>query len=177
MAHKYSFEQLCRMSDPELEAVFEKGLTPDFKKLVGFEFKGYNTPKFAKLMGIQKFKKGFFFRNERPFGYNVPVMQNGLYARWICEPSESEPKRFGFYSVNNVFPHGPDNLEPHALLLNYGHGENSLTEGGGFLRDFLVQVDPENEDIYLGKAFIALGKLRKFSNFFVLERDRETWVK
>lgn len=176
MAGKYTFEQLCKMSNADLEKVYAQGVTPDFNNLVGWEFKGFNTPKFAQLIGIRKFKKGFFRRNEQPFGYNIPVMQNSLYARWICEPSDQEPKRFGFFSVNKGFAHGPDNQDPNALLLNYADGENALTEGA-FLRDFVIQPDETNPDLYLGKAYIALGQKRIFSSFFVLERDRETWVK
>ncbi|MEJ2362959.1 MAG: hypothetical protein P8Z75_16395 [Gammaproteobacteria bacterium] len=40
-----------------------------------------------------------------------------------------------------------------------------------FLRDYLVQVDADNEDLYLGKAFVALGPKRVFVSYFVLERE------
>lgn len=173
---KYTFEELCMMKPAELEEVFKKGITPDFKKLAGWEFRGYNVTPVAKLLGIQKFKKGFYYKNEQPFGYNIPVVQNRFWADWECLPDNQEPKRFGFYSVKKVNPSEKENKEPHALILNYGDGENSLFDGK-FLRDYLVQVDPDNPDLYLGKAYIALGPMRVFSNFFVLERHRESWVK
>ena len=40
------------------------------------------------------------------------------------------------------------------------------------LRDYLVQVDPANPDLFLGKAYDALGPLRMPTNFFILERFR-----
>ena len=176
MTRKYSFEDLCLMSPADLEGIFKKGVTPDFEKLAGWEFRGYNVTPMAKLMGIQKFKKGFFHKNNRPFGYNIPVIQNRFWGDWICKPENDDPKRFGFYSVAEAAQQSVENKEPHALVLNYGDGENSLFDGA-FLRDYVVQVDPENPDLYLGKAYIALGPTRIFSNFFVIERHRESWVK
>jgi hypothetical protein len=38
------------------------------------------------------------------------------------------------------------------------------------IRDYLVQVEQGSHDVLLGKAFIALGRRRVFSNFFVLHR-------
>jgi hypothetical protein len=40
------------------------------------------------------------------------------------------------------------------------------------LRDYVVQPDPRNPDVLLGKAFLAIGPMRFYSNFFVLERLR-----
>jgi hypothetical protein len=55
-------------------------------------------------------------------------------------------------------------------LLNYGSGRNRALNPEARIRDFLVQVDPNNPDIFLGKAFLDLGLARAFSNFFLLER-------
>ena len=142
MSRKYAFEDLCLMEPAALEGVFAKGVTPDFEKLAGWEFRGYNVFPLAKLLGIQKFKKGFYHNNAEPFGYNIPVIQNRFYGDWVCTPTNDEPKRFGFYSVKKVTPLSKENKEPHALVLNYGDGENSLFEGAN-LRDYLVQVDPD----------------------------------
>lgn len=176
MVQKYTFEQLCGMKNPELEQVFKQGTTPDFSKLAGYEFRGYNVSEVANMLGFRKFKKGFCHKNEQPFGYNIPVVQNGVLGEWIYKGSQDEPKRFGFYSVKHVNPNGRDNKAPHALILNYADGENSLFEGA-FLRDYIVQVDPENPDLFLGKAYMAIGPARIFSNFFIIERHKESWMK
>ena len=71
-------------------------------------------------------------------------------------------------------PGEKDNLYPNALLLNYGKGNNPPFDPSSFLRDYLVQVDPENDDLLLGKAFVALGPARLFVSYFVLERYNQS---
>ena len=57
---------------------------------------------------------------------------------------------------------------PNALLLDYSLGANGLF--GPPLRDYIVQVYPDNPDLLLGKAYLALFGLRIPTNYFVLER-------
>ena len=172
MPDKRRLEDLARLSTDELWKIFNSGKTPEFEKLQSFEFRGWNVPFFAKLIGIQKFQKGFYAKEGNlPFGYNIPQSQGGLESPWVSKPSDLSPKRFGFYSVKKVEPAGVENKHPHALILNYGEGKNSLFEGA-FLRDYIVQVDPDNDDLYLGAAYLALGPARVFSNFFIIERLR-----
>ena len=171
----YKYEDLARKSQSELEAIFKAAKAPDPKNLEGWEFRGYNVPFIAELMGIRKFKKGFFIGPGQTrdglemMGFNVPMVQNGLFGKWLARPSETLPKRFGFYRVYDVRPYEKDNKYPNALLLNYGIARNGVNPAR-LLRDYLVQPDPDNTDIYLGKAYFALGGLRVFPSFFVLER-------
>ena len=65
-----------------------------------------------------------------------------------------------------------DNAYLHAVLLDYGRGGNKAWDPTRGLRDYLVQVDPKNDDLYLGKAYYAVGPARVTSNFFILERHR-----
>ena len=171
-AQKRTLRDLARLSVKELEEIFKKGATPAPEKLVGWEFKGYNVPFFAKLLGIKKFKKGFYQRGDEFRGYNIPIYQNSIDEPWRCRPVDHNPKRFGFYSVKPVGPEGPENKEPGALILNYGDGKNWPWEGS-FLRDYVKQVDPDNDDLYLGKAYVALGPARFMPSFFIVERDRK----
>lgn len=167
-----TLKDLAKLKDAELEKIFQDGKTPDPKKLAGWEFKGYNVPLFTKLIGIQKFKKGFYKKDDQFMGYNIPIYQNSIEGPWRCQPVDHNPKRFGFYSVNEVKPEMIENKEAGALILNYADGNNKLWEGS-FLRDYLKQVDPDNEDLYLGKAYTAVGSKRIMPSFFILERDRE----
>jgi hypothetical protein len=105
-------------------------------------------------------------------GYNCPVVQNVLDGRWHTKPSDTAPKRFGFYEVAPVDPTARDNHYLHSVLLDYGKGGNKAYDPSRGLRDYLVQVDRDNPDLYLGKAYYALGPLRVHSNFFILERFR-----
>ena len=176
---------LERASWDEIEKTFMRGTTPDLDALVGWEFRGINRfPLYPlpipDLLGIKKFVKGFFrsaagdglAEDGRVMGYNCPVVQNVLDGRWRTKPSDTSPKRFGYYEVHAVDATARDNAYLHAVLLNYGRGGNKPWDPTSGLRDYLVQVDPENPDLFLGKAYYALGPARVRSNFFILERWR-----
>ncbi len=180
---KYSYEALARACQKDLEYVLRAGTTPDLNSLVGFEFKGYNVPFITQILGFRKFKKGFYLEPDDSVesgqisGYNVEVVQNRLEEPWIAKPDEAHPKRHSFFLVYKVRSAEQDNLYPHALLLNYGLGGNSLLNPARFLRDYVVQVDPENKDLLLGKAYFAIGPSRVMPSFFVLERYNPSDVK
>jgi hypothetical protein len=167
--------ELERMSLDQLERVFLDGSTPDLDKIAGWEFRGLNSPTWARMLGIKKFIKGFYKKGDDDgvYGYNCPAVQNKLGEPWIARPDDENPKRFGFYKVEPVDPGARDNEYLHSVLLDYGKGGNPRTDPSKGLRDYLVQVDADNEDIYLGKAYFAIGPLRlpTFS-FFILERHR-----
>ena len=156
----------------QLEKVFLDGTMPELDALVGWEFRGINQPVWARTLGIKKFVKGFFRHEDgRTMGYNCPVVQNVLDGRWNTTPSNSAPKRFGFYQVAPVDATSRDNTYLHAVLLDYGKGGNAALDPTQGLRDYLVSVDG-NPDLYLGKAYYAVGPLRVATNFFILERFR-----
>lgn len=160
--------QLEQTAMRELEREFMRGGTPDLDDLVGWEFRGINhlplnVLPIAQLAGIKKFVKGFYRGEDaRVMGYNRPVKRNALDGRWHVAD-----KRFGFYEVHEVDATSRDNTYLHAVLLNYGRGGNKPLDPTSVLRDYVVQL---GEDLYLGKAYSALGPLRVPSNFFILER-------
>ena len=172
----YSYLSLVKSNDKDLEYLMRDGVTPALAGLVGYEFKGYNLPFVTQVLGFRKFKKGFFLESGQSpeegeiSGYNVVVEQNRLEDPWISKPSDTNPKRHGFYRVYKVRRSEVDDRYPNALLLNYGLGGNPRWNPAGLLRDYLVQVDPENPDVLLGKAYFAVGSMRMFPSFFVLER-------
>lgn len=166
---------LAAMSMAELEVVFQRGQTPALELLTGWEFRGINTPWWARAAGIKKFMKGFFTDPGRPgaiYGYNCPVVQNRTDGPWIARPDDAAPKRFGFYKVSKVDPTVRDNAYLHAVLLDYGKGGNGALDPSKGLRDYLVQVEAGDLDLYLGKAYYAVGPARVATSFFVLERHR-----
>lgn len=164
--------ELEKMSMGELDTVFLRGEKPDVETLIGWEFRGLNTPKWASLIGIKKFIKGFLLRDGEVYGYNSPARQNGIRKPWLGKPTDENPKRFGFYRVVDVDPTSRDNAYLHTVLLDYGRGGNKPWDQTSKIRDYLVRVDPGNDDLFLGKAYIALGPLRVATNFFILERHR-----
>lgn len=167
--------EVGRMTRRELERTLLRGRTPALDALVGWEFRGMNTPAWAYAAGIKKFVKGFYRPSGNPgevFGYNCPAVQDGLGQPWRTKPSDEAPKRFGFYRVAPVDPTSRDNAHLHAVLLDYSRGGNPRHDPSRGLRDYLVQVDADNPDLYLGKAYFALGPARVPVSFFVLERFR-----
>jgi hypothetical protein len=165
--------ELASRSPTALETVFLRGHMPDLAGLTGWEFRGINTPEWARLVGIKKFVKGFIRHDDgHVTGYNCPVIQDGLARPWRTLPDDSAPKRFGFYQVDPVDPTRRDNRYLHAVLLDYGRGGNKPWDPTRGLRDYLVQVDRDNPDLFLGKAYYALGPIRLGISFFVLERFR-----
>ncbi|HET7505724.1 MAG TPA: hypothetical protein VFK02_32110, partial [Kofleriaceae bacterium] len=170
---------LAHAPRPELERAILRGATPDLDALVGWEFRGINAtplgaPPIARLVGIQKFIKGFYREpggsgDSRVMGYNTPVVQNILDGRWRARPSDAAPRRFGFFEVGPVDPTARDNEYLHAALLDYGKGGNPALDPSRGLRDYLVQLD---DDLWLGKAYYALGPARIAVGYFLLERFR-----
>lgn len=165
---------LEQMSWRDLELTFQRGSMPDLDDLVGWEFRGINRLPLnrlpvANLVGIKKFCKGFFrAESGKVMGYNSPVKGNVLDGRW-----DIKANRFGFYEVYPVDPTARDNEYLHALFLDYGKGGNAKLDITGGVRDYIVQVDPTNPDLLLGKAYYAIGPARIGTlNYFILERHR-----
>lgn len=165
---------LEQMSWRDLELTFQRGTMPDLDGLVGWEFRGINrlplnAVPVANLVGIKKFLKGFFRHEDgRVMGYNSPVENNVLDGRWNVAA-----KHFGFYEVYPVDATARDNEYLHAVLLDYGKGGNKPYDVTRGLRDYVIQVDPANPDLLLGKAYYAVGPGRIGGlNYFILERHR-----
>lgn len=167
------FLALGRRPRRELERTLLGGSAPSLDGLVGWEFRGMNTPAWALLLGIRKFVKGFYRAPDGGvYGYNCPVVQDRLEQPWRTKPDDTHPRRFGFYSVEHVDATARDNAYLHAVLLDYSRGPTAIYDPSRGLRDYLVQVAPDDPDLLLGKAYIALGPGRLAVSFFVLERFR-----
>ncbi len=158
-------------------AIMRAGTAPSFDELRGWEFAGINTAWVAGLGGVRKFKKGFYEGPARgsgpePFiqGYNVPVRQNGVGNPHVAKPSDERPKRFGFYRVHRVQAGARDARYPNALLLDYSLGGNFALDPSNLLRDYLVQVHPDDPELLLGHAFAAVLGMRIPISYFVLRR-------
>ncbi len=165
------FRELALASDSELEELLSVSKSPAVESLPGFEWRGYNTALQTRAMGLQKFCKGFFQAEDRIEGYNIQVQQNGLDAPWLELPTPEAPRRYAFYRVAQVDPGSADHLYPKAILLDYGASPRNATNRiERLLRDYVVQPDPANPDLLLGKAYFALGSLRLSAKFFILGR-------
>lgn len=177
-----AFRRLALRPRAELEEVFLAGARPRFEDLAGREFLGYNPPALLQLIGIGKFVKGFqgLGAADPPrlparadalgWGYNRAVKRSPIEQPWDLARPADDRGRFGFYQVRPVDPAARDGRYPQALLLDYGSGGNPALDPSRIIRDYLVHVPMGGEDLYLGKAYLTLGPVRKFSNFFLLAR-------
>lgn len=163
MEHKPLYVKMKTMTVRELDALMAAGRTPTEEQLAGWEFRGWNHPAALALLGIRKFVKGFF-RGNGFEGYNRPPRQDSFDKEWT-----EAGKPFGFYDI--VAPRAPDLRHPNALLLDYGTSpRNAFWKPERFLRDYLVQPDPSEPDVFLGQATLALGPARPATNYFLIER-------
>lgn len=176
------FHEIAAMSRSELETTFLRGAMPDLQALVGWEFRGLNLPAWAaRALGIRKFIKGFTQQgaaeaggegDAQVVGYNRPAVQSRVGEPWEPALRRGASRRFGWYRVSPVDATTRDNLYLHSALLDYSRGGNRLWDPTRGLRDYLVQVDPGDPDLYLGKAYFALGPARVPATFFLLARWR-----
>ena len=168
-----SYLDLARKSKRDLDAVFDAGSPPDITELTGYEFRGYNQPRAAALLGIRKFIKAFYLDGAgRPFGCNTPVTQNGLEGEWLARPSAEHPKRYAFFQVEPASSGAAGDLQRGAVLLDYGRGGNRAYDISRILRDYLVRVEPGSDELLLGKAFFVVTGTRLAHSYFLIERYR-----
>jgi hypothetical protein len=177
---RYDYNSLVMATYDALENIMRVGTMPDVTNLAGWEFKGCNTTDLALVLGFKKFKKGFYQDDSKDIsqqqisGYNVKIAQNGLGEAWIDIEKRGKSVKHGWYDVYQVNINEVDNKYFNTLLLNYNSKRNPRLDPSRFLRDYLVQVYPDNKDLYLGKAYVALGLMRVFVSYFILERYNES---
>jgi hypothetical protein len=175
-----SYRDLCTSSKAELEKLMAVARGPALELLSGWEFRGFNVlaPHEKAVMwvlGNVRFIKCFFpapnaapGSSEPLRGYNLKVRNGGLDEPWATRPNEEKPSRMGNYRVYPTRNRPGKNRYPNAVFLDYAQPENGLFSGRT-IDDYLVQPDPQNPDLLLGKAFTHLGVMTP-ATFFVLER-------
>ena len=170
---------LYESTDEQRFELMRNNPMPPAEDLAGWEFNGTNVGPLQGLIGIRKFRKGFYLGPERAtggprselHGFNIPVRQTGVEGRYHAKPSDENPKRFGFYRVYSAALNPRYNRFPQAWLLDYGLGGNGLAVEA-LLRDYLVQANPGSSDLLLGWACFHGGLAAIPGGFFVLERAR-----
>jgi hypothetical protein len=165
--------QLAALPKRDLASVFEHGAAPDVTALTGFEYRGFNQPRAAALLGIRKFIKAFYLdSSQQPYGCNTPVTQNGLDAEWLAKPNPENPKRYAFFKMDSADPESAHPLARKAVSLDYSKGRNPPHEAARILRDYLVRIEPGSDDLLLGRAFFVLAGHPVADSYFLIERYR-----
>ncbi len=175
---RYDYVALALADNQTLEQAMRMGSQPRMEDLAGWEFRGYNTLDLTGLLGFRKFKKGFY--SPRPIegtieklqGYNVQVVQTPLGDPWIDRIKSGQAIRHAWYRCHPVRMTDVDCRYPNAVLINYDCEDNNPLDPSKRLRDYVVQVYPDDPDLLLGKAYVALaGPLRLFVSYFILGRN------
>jgi hypothetical protein len=155
----------------DLRPLMVRGERPDVAALVGWEYRGTNLPATSSLLGLRRFRKGFTTDEDgRVVGYNVSVPGADLSTPWTPRPQGDGRREFAWFAVHEVDPEAVDNRHLQALLLDYGAVPEPEPGIAGRLRDYLVRVEPDSDDLLLGRADLAWGRRRLPVGWFVLER-------
>lgn len=160
------FRVLARSSDGELERRMRSAASPDLRAIVGYEWQGYNTPIVTILIGNRKFIKVFIE------GADGGVRGHNYFAAGtsLDEPWERRGSIVGRYGVrpSGAFSHPQYS---RAALIDYGleRDQSALLRA---LRDYIVQPEPSDPDVLLGKAFFSFGSVALPAGYFVLGRLR-----
>jgi len=185
----HTFESIVKSDKKTLDDIMEKGIKPDLESMAGWEFDGYNLTFMASILGIRKFRKGFYkyvIKMESDIlsvtltgkyaGYNVKMKQNKFEEPWGYK--NGKPERFGWFKIFKDSGCGEKELDihPNAALLHYGLDERNTLFEGKMLRDYLVQVNDNDKDLYLGKAYNAIGKKLVMPSYFVIRRAEKVNV-
>ena len=176
---RYDFAALWEAAPATLEEIFLRGSTPHAADIAGWEYRGRNHAPIAEVIRVKRFTKVFSPLPPAPTvnpapvisGHNLWVEQaGGPRDPWIPLTREGRPWRHGWYEVVPVDPRTVDGRYPHALLIDYGRGANPWHHPTRVLRDYVVQVYPDDPSLLVGKAYAALGSLRVLAGHFTMLR-------
>jgi hypothetical protein len=171
------FEELTRLRERELAALWQRGTSPAPSALDRVIFRGRNTGALARYgPGGGAFAKGFLRTGDLVDGCNFTVrVRAGSWQVAVERP-------YGFFAVE---PASPEHLRPAGppagLLLDYGRGRAAAFRARGAprpplplrlvelaarpLRDILVQPPDFPPQVLLGRAYFAALPI----TYFVLE--------
>lgn len=162
---------LVRTRPAGLATVIRRGDTPDITALAGWEWRGTNMPATSRLLGLRRFIKGFVAADGGMIeGYNVSVSGADLSSPWTEKRQRDGRRTWARFTITPVDPAAHDNRYLHAVLLDYGAVASPEPGIPGRLRDYLVRVVPDSDELLLGQAFLAAGPARIAIGWFALER-------
>jgi hypothetical protein len=161
-------------TNEELDALMNTSPVPTAASLTGFDFRGWNVQKATEVLGFRKFIKGFFRDPAKgaDFGYNMPVVQNRFDEPWQPRLKDGKETRYLFFGV---LPGSQvdDAIHPTTLVVDYRKWkDNFVLSPFTYTVDYLVNPDPANPDLVLGKSYLQALGLKPFLGFFIIERLR-----
>src|ERR1044071_6120795 len=118
MADKtWTYETLAQADRATLENVMQTGTAPDMDQLNGYIYCGWNHEWVGQLSG-KKFKKGFYKKDGKNFGYNEIVNQDykKYLGNWNNLMINGRPVQVGYFRTAMV-----KNEPPQKLYKAYEH--------------------------------------------------------
>jgi hypothetical protein len=156
----WTYETLAQCNTTQLENILMTGSAPDPEQLNGWIYCGWNHELIGKLSG-EKFKKGFYKKNGRNFGYNEICEQDSDSFRgaWKVRLSNGRPTQLGYFRSSYVKDEPAQPLyKPYQHLghLNYDLPDMNKSIYFFFrvIRDFVVLPNPGDHSLMLCKAYL-----------------------
>src|SRR3972149_7607147 len=159
MAEKWTYETLAQADRKTLESVLLNGTAPDPEQLIGYIYCGWNHEWIGNLSG-KKFKKGFYKKDGKNFGYNEIVIQDGkeYLGDWNVKMVNGRPIQLGYFRTSVIKDEPPEPLyKPYTHL---GHFNYNISMNTGmniffrFIRDFVVLPNEGDHSLMLCKAYL-----------------------
>jgi hypothetical protein len=167
----YSFGSLAEASQSLLDTLISTSDAPDLADLSAHEYRGWNIPSLAGVLGIRKFIKGFDKgpAEGRLPGYNSPVLQDGFDSPWTKKlDSNGQPIRYYPYVAVAGVVLGSDAEYPKATVVDYRKASGYFPlNPARFTVDYLVAPNG-SANLLLGKSYLQPG-VHVQLGFFVLE--------
>jgi len=171
-----TLDDLLRMDRRELMHVMCSGFPIDPAGLDDTEYRGVSLglPGVVEKLTWKKFKKTFHRDPATGVlrGWNVRIEQSPLDEPWVPQVRDGQPRTFGHYEV--VVAKGIPMPKPcdQGLLIDYGRGHNPRLDPMARVRDPIVAVNPDSNELLLGWSYVDLGFTQVGTpSFFSLERD------
>lgn len=178
-AQKWTYETLAQVDRSTLEQVLLNGTAPDPEQLNGYIYCGWNHEWIGHLSG-KKFKKGFWKKDGKNFGYNEIVVPDYQEYRgeWQVRMWQGRPIQLGYFRTSLVNQEPPQPLyEPYQHL---GHFNYNISINTGpnvffrFIRDFVVLPNEGDHSLMLCKAYLqGFHWLNIFYCYFLLGHRQE----
>lgn len=160
MATKWTYETLAAQDRNTLEQVLINGTPPDPEQLNGYIYCGWNHEWVGNLSG-RKFKKGFWKKDGKNFGYNEIVRQDGQkpIGDWNVKLINGRPIQLGYFRSVLVTDEPAQPLyEPYKHLGHFNYNLADLNSGVNFffrfIRDFVVLPNEGDHSLMLCKAYL-----------------------
>jgi hypothetical protein len=176
----WTFETLAQADQATLENVLLTGTAPDLEQLNGYIYCGWNHEWVGRLSG-EKFKKGFYKKDGKNFGYNEIVEQDdrGFRGDWKVRMMNDRPIQVGYFRVSLVHDEPPQPLYQPYLHLGHFNYDVSMNTGLNVffrvIRDFVVLPNPGDHSLMLCKAYLQIlyPRINLFYCYFLLGHRQE----